>query len=122
LRELLHAYDIHRSGSEQQRHTTDSYSNVELPTSRHVDATEQEHLEIDARRGVPAFRPVDPSANWSNRPASYSNAEAALVTAMFVGVYINGVRWRLYNTLQSIADVEILASKQALAKHRWSNQ
>ena len=122
LRELLRAYDIHQSGSDQQRHTADSYPHVELPTSRHVETTEQEHLEIDGRRGIPAYRPVDPSANWTNRPASYSNAEAALVTVMFVGVYINGVRCRLYSSLPLIADVEILASEQALAEYRWSNQ
>jgi hypothetical protein len=92
LRELLRAYDIHQSGSEQQRHTADSYPHVELPTLRDVETTEQEHLEINSRRGIPPYRPVDPSANWSNRPASYSNGEAALVTLMFVGVYINGVR------------------------------
>jgi hypothetical protein len=96
LRELLRAYDIHQSGradlTDASTFNFESYAPVQLPSTIDIERTSQDSQAINERRVAPPYRPVHPSASWSNRPASYSSVEGAFVVFMFFGVYVNGVR------------------------------
>jgi hypothetical protein len=95
LRELLRAYDIHQSGRDDQTDTSpsnvESHAPVQLLSTIDIEINNQHSQAITERRAAPPYRPVHPSASWSNRPASYSGVEGAFVVFMFLGVYVNGV-------------------------------
>ena len=105
VHELLQAYNIHHTGHPDTE--VEGLSNIRSlsvqpapDTSLQAQAGGRQALQdgeltdqgYASRRRVPPYRATKRDHPLSSRPGGLNNAEAALVQAMFVGVYINAVR------------------------------
>lgn len=102
IRELLQAYNVHHSGSDEQREQPErrgvqvpaQLNPVENRNSTDVQpSVPQGHQnDIASRRRVPPYRQTHRDHTLASRPAGLNLVSAAFTQTVFIGVYITGVR------------------------------
>jgi hypothetical protein len=105
VRDLLQAYEVHHTGFER---SSEEDAQHEDPPSQVTGATDDTRVQSQTYasapladdspgdtgyyRRVPAYRPVATGHTLASRPAGLDTMSAAVVTTMFFGVYLTGVR------------------------------
>ena len=94
---LLQTYSIHHTGEEEAQdvHTTSQMASLEVPSeAREIDSHRTQPWDNDeySRRRIPHYRETSRIHPLSSRPAGRSLVEAVIVTLIFCGVNVTGVR------------------------------
>ena len=104
LRGVLHAYDLHHSGTEDNRPT--ELLNGQLPTQPSIRIPSLQPAQqragdslslgsdpnaVSTRRRVPPYRETSRNHSLSSRPAGQDAISEVIVPAMFFGVFIQQV-------------------------------
>ncbi|KAH8799726.1 hypothetical protein F5884DRAFT_115620 [Xylogone sp. PMI_703] len=93
IRETLRVYDIHETGHNETIaiHTTRNLNSTELP----ITLSNPNNWPSDWRR-IPPYRASSRTHRVSDRAAGQNSMEAAIVIAMFSGVWMVGAANRVW--------------------------
>ncbi|KAJ5490003.1 hypothetical protein N7453_010828 [Penicillium expansum] len=83
---ILADYEIHRSGREQ---TAPVIPSSTAPTNQPPNWPADHHR-------IPAYRPINPNLDQSQRPPGANSLERGIITVMLHGVWLNAVISRVW--------------------------
>lgn len=102
VRDLLQAYNVHHSGSDEQQEEEGDHPELRQapriplatlnvqPIQRSIPQGRR-RPDLETRRRVPPYRQTHREHKLASRPASLDILEGVLIQAAFFGVYVHGV-------------------------------